>query len=63
MNGHFDPKSGSFNLNPLKWQGPEPPNYMMVGLKGAVDAQSGKVSGIIDYTGCGRFEAMKGRDD
>jgi hypothetical protein len=63
LNGHFDPKSGSFNLNPMKWEGPEPPNYMMVGLKGAVDTQAGKVSGIIDYAGCGRFEAMKGRDD
>ena len=63
LNGHFDPKSGSFNLNPLKWEGPEPPNYMMVGLKGAVDARAGKVSGVIDYTGCGRFEAQKGRDD
>jgi hypothetical protein len=63
LNGHFDPKSGNFNLNPLKWEGPEPPNYLMVGLKGAVDAKAGKVSGIIDYTGCGRFEAMKGRDD
>ena len=63
MNGHFDPKSGSFNLNPLKWEGPEPLNYMMVGLKGAVDTEAGKVSGIIDYSGCGRFEAMKGRDD
>lgn len=63
MNGHFDPKSGSFNLNPLKWEGPEPPNYLMVGLKGAVDAKAGKVEGVVDYTGCGRFEAMKGRDD
>lgn len=63
LNGHFDPKSGNFNLNPLKWEGPEPPNYMMVGLKGAVDVQAGKVSGVIDYSGCGRFEAMKGRDD
>ncbi len=63
MNGHFDPKSGSFNLNPLKWEGPEPPNYLMVGLKGAVDVKAGKVEGIVDYTGCGRFEAMKGRDD
>lgn len=63
LNGHFDPKSGSFNLNPLKWETPAPPNYMMVSLKGAVDAQGGKVSGIVDYSGCGRFEAMKGRDD
>lgn len=63
LNGHFDPKSGNFNLNPLKWEGPEPPNYMMVGLKGTVDAQAGKVSGVVDYSGCGRFEAMKGRDD
>jgi hypothetical protein len=63
LNGHFDPKSGSFNLNPLKWETPAPPNYMMVGLKGAVDANAGRVSGVVDYTGCGRFEAMKGRDD
>lgn len=63
MNGHFDPSSGKFNLNPLKWEGQEPPNYLMVGLKGAVDAKAGKVEGIVDYTGCGRFEAMKGRDD
>jgi hypothetical protein len=63
LNGHFDPKSGSFNLNPLKWETPPPSNFMMVGLKGAVDANAGKVSGVVDYTGCGRFEAMKGRDD
>ena len=63
LNGHFDPKSGTFNLNPLKWETPAPPNYMMVPLKGAVDANAGKVSGVIDYSGCGRFEAMKGRDD
>ena len=63
LNGHFDPTSGNFKLNPLKWEGPEPPNYMMVGLKGAVDTQTGKVSGVIDYSGCGRFEAMKGRED
>lgn len=63
LNGHFDPKSGSFNLNPLKWETPPPPNFMMVGLKGSVDANAGKVSGVVDYTGCGRFEAMKGRDD
>lgn len=63
LNGHFDPKSGNFNLNPLKWETSAPPNYMMVSLKGAVDTQAGKVSGIVDYSGCGRFEAMKGRDD
>lgn len=63
MNGHFDPASGKFNLNPLKWEGAEPPNYLMVGLTGAVDAKAGKVAGVVNYTGCGRFEAMKGRDD
>lgn len=63
MNGHFDPASGKFNLNPLKWEGAVPPNYLMVRLKGAVDAKAGKVEGIVDYSGCGRFEAMKGRDD
>jgi len=63
MNGHFDPSSGKFNLNPSKWDGPVPPNYLMVGLKGTVDAKAGKVEGIVDYTGCGSFEAMKGRDD
>lgn len=63
LNGQFNPASGNFTLNPLKWETPAPPNYTMVGLKGAVDARAGKVSGIVDYSGCGRFEAMKGRDD
>lgn len=63
LNGQFDPASGKFNLNPLKWETPAPPNYLMSGLKGIFDPQATKVSGIVDYTGCGRFEAMKGRDD
>ncbi|HEY7351846.1 MAG TPA: hypothetical protein VH596_03660 [Terriglobales bacterium] len=63
LNGSFDPKSGTFNLNPLKWETPAPPNYVMVGLKGAADTKSGRIEGIVDYTGCGRFEAMKGRED
>jgi hypothetical protein len=63
LNGQFNPTSGNFTLNPLKWETPASPNYMMVGLKGAVDAKAGKVTGIVDYSGCGRFEAMMGRDD
>ena len=63
LNGQFDPASGKFILNPLKWETPAPPNYLMSGLKGIFDPQGTKVSGIVDYTGCGRFEAMKGRDD
>ena len=63
LNGHFDLASGKFTLNPLKWEGPEPPNYLMIGLTGAIDAKAGKVEGVVNYTGCGRFEAMKGRDD
>jgi hypothetical protein len=35
----------------------------MVGLNGTANPQSGKLGGTVDYPGCGRFEAMKGRDD
>lgn len=61
LGGPFDQASGKFNLYPSKWETPAPPNFMMVGLKGAYDG--GKVSGTVDYTGCGKFEAMKGRDE
>jgi hypothetical protein len=47
----------------MKWEGAEPPNYVMVGLNGTVNPQSGRLSGKVDYSGCGNFEAMKGRDD
>ena len=56
-------KDGSFNLRPMKWEGAEPPNYVLVGLVGKVNSQSGRISGRVDYSGCGNFEAMKGRED
>ena len=63
LGGPLDRASGKFNLYPSKWEGTAPPNYMMVGLKGVFEPQSGKVSGTVDYSGCGQFEARKGRDD
>lgn len=63
LGGPFDRASGNFNLHPSKWEGAAPPNYMMVGLKGVFEPQAGKVSGTVNYSGCGQFEAMKGRDD
>lgn len=63
LNGSFDPKTGRFQLNPLKWEGPEPPNIAIVGIKGTFDAQTRKITGLVDYPGCQQFEAAQGRDD
>ncbi len=63
LGGPLNQTTGSFNLRPMKWEGAEPPNYVMVGLNGTVNPQNGKISGKVDYSGCGNFEAMKGRDD
>jgi len=63
LGGPLNQTSGTFNLRPSKWETPAPPNYVMVGLNGTANPQSGKLGGTVDYPGCGRFEAMKGRDD
>jgi hypothetical protein len=63
LGGPLNQTSGSFTLRPMKWEGAEPPNYVLVGLNGTVNPQSGRLSGKVDYSGCGNFEAMKGRED
>jgi hypothetical protein len=63
LGGPLNQTSGSFNLRPSKWETPAPPNYVMVGLNGTANPQTGKLSGTVDYAGCGKFEAMKGRED
>jgi hypothetical protein len=63
LGGPLNQSSGSVNLRPMKWEGAEPPNYIMVGLNGTVNPTTGKISGKVDYSGCGNFEAMKGRED
>jgi hypothetical protein len=63
LGGPLNQTSGSFNLRPMRWEGAEPPNYVMVGLNGTANPQSGRISGKVDYSGCGNFEAMKGRED
>jgi len=63
LGGPLNQTSGSFNLRPSKWETPAPPNYVMVGLNGTANPQTGTLSGTVDYAGCGKFEAMKGRED
>ena len=63
LGGPLNQTTGGFNLRPMKWEGAEPPNYVLVGLVGTMNPQNGKISGKVDYSGCGNFEAMKGRED
>jgi hypothetical protein len=63
LGGPLNQTSGSFSLRPMKWETAAPPNYVLVGLIGTVNAQTGGLSGKVDYVGCGTFEAMKGRGD
>jgi hypothetical protein len=63
LGGPLNQTSGTFNLRPSKWESPEPPNYVMVGLKGTANPETGRLSGTVDYVGCGKFEAMKGREE
>ena len=63
LGGPLNQNSGSFTLRPMKWETEAPPNYVLVGFIGTMNPQSGRVSGKVDYSGCGNFEAMKGRED
>jgi hypothetical protein len=59
LNGRFDPDSGKFNLVPLKWDGPAPDNYVMVGMEGVFNPSAKRVTGKITYSGCNAFEATR----
>jgi hypothetical protein len=63
LGGPLNQTSGTFNLRPMKWETAAPPNYVLVGLIGTVDPQTGRVSGHVDSPGCSKFEAMKGREE
>lgn len=59
LNGTFDPASGQFKLDPVKWEVPPPVGYAMVGMKGAFDPGTGQVAGKITYGGCSTFQATR----
>jgi hypothetical protein len=52
--GEYDANSGEITLNPLEWIR-QPPNYVMVGLSGTIDATRSTMTGQIDYEACGEF--------
>jgi hypothetical protein len=57
LSGTYDAESGQFRLNPLAWETPPPPGYVMVGMDGTLDR--GKVAGKITFGTCGGFEATR----
>jgi len=58
LKGTYD-EAGNFRLEPVQWKTPPPPGYMMIGLKGEFDADSGKVQGNITNGMCAGFEAQR----
>jgi hypothetical protein len=58
LKGSYD-EAGNFHLEPVQWKTPPPPGYMMIGLKGEFDADSGKVQGNITNGMCAGFEAKR----
>jgi hypothetical protein len=61
LNGKYDPATRKFQLNPVKWEPPEPSGYIMVGLDGELDPKSEQVSGTITggQGACTTFEATR----
>lgn len=59
LSGTFDAASGKFRLSPVKWEGPAPAGFTMVGLQGVLDPAPPRVSGKITNASCGAFQAAK----
>jgi len=56
--GAFDAPSGKFDVRPTRWPTPSPPRVRMVGLAGAFEPGTGRLSGRIT-SGRGTFEATR----
>ncbi len=57
--GRYDGATGQFKLEPDKWVGAAPSGYNMVGMDGAYDAASNKLSGKIASGSCGPFSVVR----
>src|SRR5207244_423290 len=56
LTGQYDAGSGRFHLEPQRWIGRHPMGVYMVGMQGAFDPASRRLSGKITSFNCGAFE-------
>lgn len=59
LSGTYDAATGHFRLDPVEWVPPEPANFVMVGMDGALNSSADQVSGKITYGRCTTFEATR----
>jgi hypothetical protein len=59
LSGTYDAATGHFRVDPVKWVPPEPANFVMVGMDGALNSSAERVSGKITYGRCTTFEASR----
>jgi hypothetical protein len=59
LSGKYDPATGNFRLNPVKWEPPEPRGFVMVGMDGTFNPNTKQVSGKITSPACSTFEATR----
>jgi hypothetical protein len=61
LSGTYDAATGKFRLNPVEWEPPAPPGFVMVGIDGAFNSRAEQVFGKITggYGACTTFAATR----
>jgi hypothetical protein len=63
LSGTYDAATGKFRLDPVEWEPPAPPGFVMVGVDGVFNFSAEQVSGKITggYGACTTFDATRNK--